>query len=92
LPLPSATTDGDNFVSVIEIDTVDANGDAEDLGVERDPEVLLEHGQEADTLFRVAVSIDDRFFNQRLKLTPGQARTRALPTALIRLLRAGHER
>jgi hypothetical protein len=57
--LPSATTDGDDFLSVIEIDTVNVNGDTQDLHDERDREMLLQHGQEADTLFRVAVGIDD---------------------------------
>jgi hypothetical protein len=53
LPLPSAPTDGDDFLGVIEIDTVNVHGDTKDLRDERHREVLLEHRQEADALFRV---------------------------------------
>ena len=49
--MPSATTDRHDFLSVSEIDTVDANGDAKNVGYEWDREVLLQHGEEANTLF-----------------------------------------
>jgi hypothetical protein len=74
LSFPAATTPDDDFVGVVESDTIDANGDTEDLGHERNREVLLQHRQEGDTLFRVAVGINNRFFNQSLKLTLGQPR------------------
>jgi hypothetical protein len=49
--LPSTTTDRDDFLSVVKVDTVDANGDTKNLGDEWDSEVLLQHGEETDTLF-----------------------------------------
>jgi hypothetical protein len=89
LPLPTPTTNRDDLVSVIEVDTFDADGDAKDCGDEGDGEVLLQHCQEADALFRIAVGIDDRFFNERPKSTPGQPLAGAWAPLLIHLVLHG---
>jgi hypothetical protein len=67
----AATTDGDDLLSVIEIDTIDANGHAQDLRHKWDCEALLQHGEKSDALFGLAVGIDDRFFNEGLEFRLG---------------------
>jgi len=64
LPLPAPPTDRDDLVGVIQIHTIDLDWRSEQRGHEWADEVLLEHHEKSDPLFRVAIRIDDRFFNE----------------------------
>jgi hypothetical protein len=68
-----ATADRDDLVRVIQINAFDGHRVAEDLRRERADQVLLEHAQETDALFRFAVRIDDGFLDQRLELRFAQS-------------------
>jgi hypothetical protein len=60
----SASTDRDDGLGVVEVDAFDTDGGAEDVGVERDRQVLLEHAEQADALLGLAVRINDGFFDE----------------------------
>lgn len=68
-----ATADRDDLVRVIQINAFDGHRVAEDLRREGAGQVLLEHAQKTDTLFRFAVRIDDGFLDQRLDLRFAQS-------------------
>jgi hypothetical protein len=59
-----ATADRDDLVRVIQINAFDGHGVAEHCGREGAGQVLLEHAQKPDALFRFAVRIDDGFLDQ----------------------------
>jgi hypothetical protein len=74
LALSSAATDGDDVPGGVEIEAFDLDRGPKDLGCKWDPEVLVQHREEADSLFRLVVRVDGGFFRQRLELTRGEAR------------------
>jgi len=66
LPKATAATDCHNL-TVNLVDSLDLGRSAQDLDLEGHGEAVLEHGEETDTLFVVAVGIDNRFRDQRLE-------------------------
>lgn len=73
MALSSAATDGDDVLGVVEIEAFDLDRVPKDLGRKWDREVLLQHREEADALFRLVVRVDGGLFRQRLELTRGES-------------------
>ena len=74
LALSSDATDGDDVLGVVEIEAFDLDRASQYVGHKWDREVLLQHREEADALFRLVVRVDGGFFRQRLELTYGEPR------------------
>jgi hypothetical protein len=64
LPLSPAATDCHNLVGSLQVDAFDRDSCTESLRHERARQVHLQHGQEADALFRLTIRVDDGFFNE----------------------------
>ena len=69
LTLSAASTDGDQFIRVAEIDLLDDHGLAQNGRTKWQREMLLEHGQEGGRLLGFAVGIHRRFLDQRVEPT-----------------------
>ena len=74
MALSSEATDGDDVLGVVEIEAFDLDRAPQYLGRKGDREVLLQHREEADALFRRVVRVDGGVFRQRLQLTRGESR------------------
>lgn len=59
-----ATANRHDLLRIIEIDAFDADQLAEHLRIEGTRQVLLQHAEKADALFRIAVRVDDRFLDE----------------------------
>ena len=64
LPLVSALADSHDFVVVIQINTNDRHRHSKDLGLKWQAKVIFHHSVKASGLFRLAIGIRRRFFNQ----------------------------
>ena len=74
MALSSEATDGDDVLGVVEVEAFDLDRASQYFGRKWDREVLLQHREEADALFRLVVRVDGGFFRQRLELTRGEPR------------------
>lgn len=74
MALSSEATDGDDVLGVVEIEAFDLDRPPQYLGRKGEREVLLQHREEADSLFGLVVRVDDGVFHQRLELTRGESR------------------
>jgi hypothetical protein len=70
-----AAANRDDFLRVIPIDTFDTHRLSKNLRRERTSEVLLQHAQKSDSLFRFAVCIDNGFLDERLEPLLAESRT-----------------
>lgn len=64
LSMALATANRHDLLRIIEIDAFDADQLAEHLRIEGTRQVLLQHAEKADALFRIAVRVDDRFLDE----------------------------
>ncbi len=64
--MATAATDYEDLI-VNHVDPLDLGWSAEDLDLEGHLEPLFEHSEKSDTLLVVAVGIDNRFGDQRVK-------------------------
>jgi hypothetical protein len=71
------TADRDDLVTWVQIHLFDSHGHAKDLGLEWDDEVFLQHREEADSLFRLPIGIDNRFLDERVEISSAETRASA---------------
>jgi hypothetical protein len=64
LTLAAAAANRDNLFGSSKIDPLDSDGYTQQLGIERQGQVLLYHSEETGALLVLAVSVDDRLLNQ----------------------------
>lgn len=62
---------GDNLVTAGDIDLSDRHFLPEHLGRERKSEMLLDHGEESNRLFRLVISINRRLLDQLIEIFRG---------------------
>ena len=72
LPPSTAAADRDHLVSLGQVDPLDRHRHAEHLGLERQREVILDHGEESTALLRLVVGIDDRLLDEPLEMSPAR--------------------
>lgn len=74
----TAAADRDDGVGVVQVNTFDTDDDAEDFGTERDGQMFLEHAEQADALFRLAVRVNDGLFDEFVEPAPAERVMRPL--------------
>ena len=70
LPRSAAAADRDHLVSLGQVDPLDRDRHAEHLGVERQREAVLDHGEESTALLLLVVGIDDGLLDEPLEASP----------------------
>ncbi len=68
LPRAAPPANGDDLLIACHVDPLDGCRNAEDLGLERDTEVLLDHRVEAGALLRLPVRVDDRLLDKGFEI------------------------
>src|SRR2546427_5648951 len=68
----TAAADRDHLVSLGQVDPLDRHRPVEHLGLERQREVVLDHGEESTALLRLVVGIDDRLLDEPLEVSPAR--------------------
>ena len=71
--------DRDDFLASRQVDTLNDDGDSEDLGLERQRKVVLDHRVQAHHLLGLVVAVDDRLFDQPIEPCFAESR-RGAPT------------
>src|SRR5437899_7149808 len=68
----TAAAGRDHLVRLGQVDPLDGHRHAEHLGLERQREVVLDHGEESTALLRLVVGIDDRLLDELLEVSPAR--------------------
>src|SRR5437899_734736 len=73
LPGPTAPTHRQDIV-VGEVDSFDRDRNSKDLGLERDPQLVLNHREQAAELLALVVAIDRCLLKELVQLLPAETR------------------
>ncbi len=85
-------TDRHNLVTFSDVNPRDGHRNPEDLCLKRNLEMVLDHGVKTSGLFRLAITIDDRFFDETVQFGFAQSKPERLnPLSRLRPFPLFHE-